>query len=103
MENANRNTDFLQNRSACRTTLVLSVLVFLFYFSVQLLIKDVYRIAFVGALFELLSLPMLVLLVLIPLFCILQLFRLRDARGKNYLVLSLVLIAATILLLLGTP
>ncbi len=80
-------------------TILLSILVFLFYFSAQVLISDVYKYAVVGAVFEILSIPMLALLVILPVVTIVQLVKQKQAP-KLSSIGSLLLITASILLLI---
>jgi len=101
MSATNEVKNIFTNRSASKVILILSGLVFLFYLSIQVLISNVYRYAFVGALFELLSIPMLLLLVALPIFCILQLIKSRGI-SRGYAVVSLVLIVITFILLVQT-
>lgn len=81
-----------------RTLFILSAVVFLFYLTAHLLAGDVYRHAAVGAFFELLSLPVLALLAVVPVLCVVQLFR-PGRKGVRYTVGALLLIAAAVLLL----
>jgi hypothetical protein len=50
---------------------LLSFTVFLYYFLGKIVLADVYRVAVVGAIYELLWLPMLVLLIVVPVGAIL--------------------------------
>jgi membrane-bound acyltransferase YfiQ involved in biofilm formation len=77
MSTSKEVTKLLKNRNASKVMLMLSALAFLFYLSVQVLISNVYKYAVVGALFELLSMPMLLLLVVIPILSIVQLIKLK--------------------------
>lgn len=101
MRETNERISLVEHRKASKVILVLSVLVFLFYLSAQVLISDVYQYAFVGAVFEFLSIPMLLLLVVIPILCIVQLIKQKRA-ARGYVIASFVLIAATILILIQT-
>ncbi|RYZ53830.1 MAG: hypothetical protein EOO14_14995 [Chitinophagaceae bacterium] len=81
--------------------LLLSGLVFLFYVSIQVLVADVYSYAVVGALFELLSIPMLFLLLTLPILCSIQLFK-SKGTSKLYALFSFGLLLLTIMLLVLT-
>jgi len=99
MRASNDLTSIIRYRNISKVILILSALVFLFYLSVLVLIGNVYRYAVVGAIFELLSAPMLLLLVILPIACLVQLFS-SKANAKWYAVASLVFVAAAILLLI---
>lgn len=74
---------------------------FLFYLLGQVLISNVYKYAIVGALFELLSIPMLLLLVALPILGIGQLIN-SKGNARGYAIASLALIAMTIFILAQT-
>ena len=101
MRASNDPASIIRYRNTSKVILILSALVFLFYLSLQVLIGNVYRYAVVGALFELLSVPMLLLLVILPIASLVQLISAK-ANAKGYAVASLVFIAAAILLLIQT-
>ena len=101
MSTTSESTNILKSKNASKLMLLLSALVFIFYLSVQLLISNIYKYAFVGALFELLSIPMLLLLVTIPIVCIVQLIKLKGT-ARWYAIASLFFIATTIYILIQT-
>lgn len=101
MTGAKETTQTLRNRSISKGILMLSVFVFLYYLTVQVLIASVYQYAFIGALFELLWLPMLLLLFVLPVVCLVQLFR-QSGRARVYALAALVLSAATVFVLIRT-
>ena len=101
MSATNEVKNILKNRKTSKAILILSVFVFLFYLSVQVLISNVYKYAIVGALFELLSLPMLLLLVVLPILCIVKLIKSKGA-ARRYAVTSLALLAIVITILVLT-
>jgi hypothetical protein len=101
MSTSKEVTKLLKNRNASKVMLMLSALAFLFYLSVQVLISNDYKYAVVGALFELLSMPMLLLLVVIPILSIVQLIKLKGT-ARVYAFASLVLIATTVFVLIQT-
>ena len=78
--------------------LALSLLVFLFYLTVVVLLKDVYEYPALGAIYELLSLPLVLMLAGIPVLVAYFYFRYREARSWKALA-ALLLIVCTILLL----
>jgi hypothetical protein len=80
---------------------ILSLLVLFFYFTSLVLFSDVYKYAVVGALFELFSIPMLLLLVVLPVLCLIQLMKATGAR-RGYVIASLMLIVTTIVLIVRT-
>jgi hypothetical protein len=79
--------------------LVGSAIVFLFFLFAQVLISDLYQYPVVGALFEFLSIPMLLLLVVIPILCIIQLTK-PNRTARWYAAASLAFIAAAVFLLM---
>jgi TRAP-type C4-dicarboxylate transport system permease small subunit len=82
-----------------RVLFVLSLLVFLFYLASFVLFSNIYKHAVVGAIYELLSLPMLLLLVVVPVLSVIQLLT-RKGGGWAYALAALVLIACSVALLL---
>jgi hypothetical protein len=84
--------------NAPKYILAISVIVFVFYLIGFVLLKDVYKYAFVGALFELLSIPMLLLLAAIPVVNIIHLVKYHDLSPWHS-VLSLLLVIASIIIL----
>ena len=88
----------LVHKNAPKIVLALSILIFTFYLTGLVLLTDIYQYAVVGMLYELLSIPMLFLLVIVPVLGFIQLTRYKN-EGTWYAVASLILIAATIVLL----
>jgi hypothetical protein len=87
---------FLANRKLSWLIFLLSTAVFLYYFLTKFIFTDVYKFAVVGAVYEFLWLPMLLLLVVAPVVSILILV---NRRGKEGLALvSILLIAAAIII-----
>lgn len=77
----------------------LSIGVFLFYFIGNILLTNVYKFAVVGAVFELLWLPALLLLLIIPIASIIFLLK---GYGKIWqLVLSLIFWGFAIIVLIA--
>ena len=94
-----KNTGLLAHKRAPKVVFVLSVLLFVFYLLTVIVLKDVYANSFVGALFEILSVPMLMLTVAIPVLSILQLINPRQV-SVWYTAGSLVLTTVTIIILI---
>lgn len=94
-----KNTGLLAHKNAPKIIFVLSVLLFLFYLLTVVLLKDVYAYSFVGALFEILSIPMFVILVAIPVLSIIQLIKYRKI-SVWYIAGSLLLATVTIIVLM---
>ena len=101
MSTTSDGTNIIKSKNPSKVMLLLSALVFIFYLCTHLLTPNVYKYAFVGALFELLSIPMLLLLVTIPIVCIVQLIKLKGT-ARWYAAASLFLIATTIYILIQT-
>ena len=77
---------------------IFSLGAFLYYFIGKIVLPDVYKFAFVGAIYEILWLPMLLLLVLVPIASVLILI---NKHGNKWRVAgSLLLIGAAIAMLL---
>lgn len=76
-----------------------SVFVFLFYLSSLILIKNIYDYAVIGALFELLWLPALLLLFGVPIFMLVQLFR-KKLRFNTHLIISTLLLITTCIMIM---
>jgi len=81
MKEINDFTKALSQRSMSIIILILSSLVFLFYFATVGLQVDVYKYAFVGAIFELFSLPMLGLLIILPILCLIKLILIKTGKA----------------------
>lgn len=79
---------FFANPKASALVCLLSLAVFLYYFLGRIVLVDVYKVAVVGAIYELLWLPMLVLLVVIPVGAILILIK---KNNRKHLVLISIL------------
>ena len=88
---------FFANPRASLFVFFLSVSVFLYYLIIKFVVTDVYKIAVVGAICELLWLPMLLLLVVIPIASILMLIK--NDSSRRLAVGSILLIAAAIAML----
>lgn len=99
MNNRRTNKKGLSHPHAPKIILLLSALVFIFYFVGFVLLSNVYTYAAVGAAFELLSLPMLLLLASLPVLNLIILFKKRGVAGW-YAVASLVLLAAAVIILM---
>lgn len=89
----------LSHRRAPAIILLLSVLVFLFYFIGFVWLSNVYTYPAVGAVYELLSLPMLLLLAGLPILNIILLFKKKGVAGWQAYA-SLIFLAAAIIILI---
>jgi hypothetical protein len=98
MSNNNEVARSTGNSVVSKVLLITSALVFLFYLTAYELLSNVYQYAFVGALFEFLSIPMLLLLIVVPVLCIVQLIIFKG-RKKWHALASLMLIAIAIYIL----
>jgi hypothetical protein len=87
----------LKNPKAAKITLVGSFVVFAFYL-VGALLADVYRYPIVGAIYELLWLPMLASLLVIPVISVLVFIRNKD-KARVYAVLSVLFIITSIIIM----
>ena len=69
----------INNNSSRIATVIflLSVLTFIYWFFVAYIIIDVYKIAIVGVVFEMLWLPMIIFVVLLPIASIIQLVKIK--------------------------
>jgi hypothetical protein len=76
----------------------LSLFVIAFYSIGYIVIGNVYRYAVVGAIYELLWLPMLLSLVIIPLFGVLVFFK-NKGKHRIYAALAILLIIASFIIL----
>jgi hypothetical protein len=90
-------SSFLSRPKTSRLILLLSIAVFLYYSLSKFIFTDVYKFAFVGAVYELLWLPMLLLLVAVPVGSILILVN-KHSKKRPALV-SILLIGAAISML----
>jgi cytochrome bd-type quinol oxidase subunit 2 len=87
----------LQSRNTSKILLAASVFVCLFYV-ITSTINNAYDDALAGALFELLSLPILIMLMILPVLCIIHLVS-KGSAGKMLSALSLVFIAVAVVLI----
>jgi hypothetical protein len=91
-------SSLIANSKTSLLVFLMSAGTFLFYFVEKFVLVDVYRFAFTGAIYEILWLPMLLSLLLVP---IAGLFMLINKQGNKWLaLLSMLLIGAAILILL---
>ena|SRR5215203_2184085 len=98
MNDSHKNIKPIQH-NAGRVLFMLSVLVFLFYLASFKLFSNIYRHAVVGALYELLALPALALLVIVPVLCVVHLLKHKGANWY-YALAALALIACSVVLLI---
>lgn len=86
---------FLVGPKMIKLVLAASFIAFIYWLLLFYIVKDVYRYPVFGALSEMLWLPMMALLVLLPILSIMQIIFLR--RNINLLpMISLIVIGATI-------
>jgi hypothetical protein len=90
-------SSFLSRPKTSRLILLLSIAVFLYYFMEKFIFTDVYKLAFVGAVYEILWLPMLLLLVAVPVGSVLILVNKHSRKGLA--LVSILLIGAAIIML----
>lgn len=95
--NQGGNISFLAKHKTSLVLFLLSAAAFIFFFLGWKVLGDVYKIAVVGAIYELLWLPMMLVLIVAPVISILILFH-KKSR-KMYAIASLIIIAAAILML----
>lgn len=94
-----KTSSFLTGPSTKRTVLFLSIFTFFYFLLITFVIRDIYKVPFVGAVYELLWLPMLLLLVLLPVASFIQVLIVPKPE-KLLAFFSLLLSLATILLLI---
>jgi hypothetical protein len=87
----------LASPKTSRLLLLLSIAVFLYYFIAKFIFTNVYKFPVVGAVYELLWLPMLLLLVAVPVGSILILINKHSKKGLA--LVSILLIGAAIIML----
>ena len=90
-------SSFLSRPKTSRLILLLSIAVFLYYSMSKFIFTDVYKFAFVGAVYELLWLPMLLLLVVVPVGSILIILNKHSKKG--FALVSILLIGAAVIIL----
>ena len=90
------NEEFLTGARTKKAVFLLSILVFIFYLFGLFIFSDIYENAFIGAIMEMASLPMLVLLLTLPVAAIIQMvkekFSLSSFPIYSFIILSGVLI-----------
>jgi hypothetical protein len=89
----------MKNINISKLIWVLSIFVFLYYLSSRILVADVYKYAWVGTVAEMLSVPVLGLLVSIPIISLLQLIK-PKSMDRGYVIGSFILIGASIAILM---
>ncbi len=89
-----------KNSKRSKIVVCLSIVVLLFWLLSRII--NVYRFAFVGAVFEILWLPMLALLFIIPILSWVFFWKERFNRKSFYLYALLISIAAIIIVVLPT-
>jgi len=92
-------TFMLTNRRTAIIILIVSIAVFVFYLAGKLM-KDVYRYPVVGAIYEMLWLPMLIALLFIPIMSVL-IFIKNNNRLRLYSILSALFVASAIVIMVS--
>ncbi|HEY0042167.1 MAG TPA: hypothetical protein VGB71_15960 [Flavisolibacter sp.] len=93
------NSGFINHPKIILSVFIASLLVLVYWLSVSYFIANVYDIVIVGVLAELLWLPMLVCLILLPIAAILQMAK-RNSFSKLLPPCSLIIGIGTIVLLI---
>ena len=91
-------TSTTENSKNGKLIFIISFVVFAFYFVGRTVAGDVYRYAVVGAIYELLWLPMLVSLLVVPIVSVTIFFK-KGKYAKLYAALSILLIVSSILII----
>ncbi len=89
------------SRAMKRMIFLLSLMVFIFWGLIPLIIKDIYSNKILGAVFELLWLPMLALCFILPVASILMIFQ-KSNPSRILPVLSLLMNLATLVVMITT-
>ena len=90
----NNRQGILAHRNLPTVLFFVSIGIFLFYLVTAYLVRDVYAYAWTGALFELLSFPILILLFAIPPIILIRVFRFKS--GRVYGLISLLMLGAVL-------
>lgn len=90
----------LKDHKPAKIVLVVSIIVFTFYLVGYTLLADVYRYPIVGTIYELLWLPMLASLLVIPIISVLVFIRNND-KSRIYTVLSVLFIITSIIIMVS--
>ena len=88
----------IKNIKTAKLLFGLSLFVIAFYFLVYIVIEDVYRYPVVGAIYELLALPMLLCLIVIPLFSVLVFIK-NKGKQRIYAALAILFIIGSFIIL----
>ena len=91
-------TTTLRNIKTAKLLFALSLFVIAFYLIGYIVIGNVYRYAVVGAIYELLWLPMLLCLVVIPFFSVLVFIK-NKGESRVYAALAILLIIGSFIIL----
>jgi hypothetical protein len=91
-------TTTITNIKTARLLFGLSLCVIVFYSIGDIFIGDVYRYPVIGAIYELLSLPMLLCLVVIPVLSIVVLIK-NKGKARLYAALAILLIIGSVIIL----
>ena len=91
-------TTTIKNIKTAKLLFGLSLFVIAFYLIGYIVIEDVYRYAVVGAIYELLSLPMLLCLVVVPFFSVLVFIK-NKGKHRIYAALAILFIIGSFIIL----
>jgi len=89
----------LKKTTTAKNILITSIIVFVFILFVNVFRFDVYRYPVVGAIFELLWLPIIAFLLLMPIMCVI-IFIKNHGISRIYAVLSVLFIVSSIIIML---
>jgi hypothetical protein len=93
-------TTTIRNIRTAKILLLLSILLIAFYFVHFYVIGDVYRYAIVGAIYELLWLPMLLCLFGVPFFSVIVFIK-NKGKHRFYAALAILLIICSFIILIN--
>jgi hypothetical protein len=91
-------TATIKNNKIVPLVFIVSLVVFAFYFTVYTQVIDVYKYAVVGAIYELLWLPMLLSLVLVPLVSAIVFVK-QEGKARIYSILAILFIIGSIVIM----
>lgn len=86
----------LTNPITAKVIFFVSLFAFVFYLIIYFIVSDVYKYPIVGGFYELLALPMLTCLLLIPIVSVLIVIK-NKGNARIYAILSIILTACSIL------
>ena len=90
----------IKNSKTPKVIFIISLIVFAFFLLGNVLVSDIYRYAIVGVIFELLWLPMLLLLLVLPVISVLVFIN-QKGKSKIYAALSVLFIISSIIIMIS--